>query len=121
MAANKNLHTAYLLKEDFAEFYACQNREEAQAFLKQWTARCTRSRLQPFVDLARRLRRWADGILAYFSHHITNAVSEGINNKVKVLKRRSYGFHDFNYFLLKIMAATDALPPLSSIPHTLKE
>lgn len=121
MAANKNLHKAYLLKEDFAELYQCQNRDEAEAFLIQWTRRCMRSGLQPFVELARRLRRWADGILAYFTHHITNAVSEGINNKVKVLKRRSYGFHDFNYFVLKIMNATGALPSLSSIPHTYKE
>jgi transposase len=121
MAANKNLHKAYLLKEDFAELYACQNKEEAEAFLKQWTTRCLRSGLEPFAELARRLRRWAHGILAYFTHHITNAVSEGINNKVKVLKRRSYGFHDFNYFLLKIMDATSALPPMSSIHHTWKE
>jgi len=114
MALNKNLHKAYLLKEDFDDFYACENREEAEAFLKQWTRRCTRSGLYPFKQLARRLNRWKEGILAYFEHRITNAVSEGINNKIKVLKRRSYGFHDFHYFLLKIMDATGALPPLNS-------
>jgi len=114
MALNKNLHKAYLLKEDFADFYACDTRDEAQAFLKQWTRRCTRSGLYPFQQLARRLNRWSKGILAYFEHRITNAVAEGINNKIKVLKRRSYGFHDFHYFLLKIMDATGALPPVQS-------
>ncbi|MBI2434450.1 MAG: transposase, partial [Candidatus Hydrogenedentes bacterium] len=44
-----------------------------------------------------------------------------INNKAKVLKRRSYGFHDFEYFILKIMGATGALPPLSAITHTIRE
>jgi transposase len=121
MAQNKNLHKAYLLKEDFAEFYTCLSREEAQAFLSQWVRRCKQGNLAPFERLARRLTRWKEGILAYFKHHITNAVSEGINNKVKVLKRRSYGFHDFEYFVLKIMAATGALPHLALIPHTIRE
>jgi transposase len=57
-------------------------------------------------------------MLAYFECRITNAISEGINNKIKVLKRRSYGFNDFQYFLLKIMDATGALPQQFSIPHT---
>lgn len=121
MAQNKNLHKAYLLKEDFADFYTCQTREEAEAFLKDWTRRCNRSGLYPFKDLARRLTRWKEGILAYFDHRITNAVSEGINNKIKVLKRRSYGFHDFDYFLLKIMNATGALPSLEPLTHTYRE
>ena len=121
MAMNKSLHKAYLLKEDFANLYACESREEAEAFLKQWTRRCQQSGLYPFKALARRLNRWKNGIHAYFEHRITNAVSEGINNKAKVLKRRSYGFHDFQYFILKIMDATGALPPLSAVTHTYRE
>ena len=121
MAQNRNMHKAYLLKEDFRDFYACPTREEAGAFLRDWTRRCKRSNLYPFKELAQRLNRWNEGILAYFEHRITNAVSEGINNKVKVLKRRSYGFHDFEYFLSKIMSATGTLPPLASIPHTYRE
>ena len=89
--------------------------DEAEAFLKEWTRRCAHSGLYPFEQLARRLNRWKEGILAYFDYPITNAVSEGINNKIKVLKRRSYGFHDFHYFLLKIMNATGALPQLQAM------
>ena len=118
MSQNKNLQKAYLLKEDFGDFYRCQSRQEAEAFLNDWTRRCKRSGLQPFKDMGTRLLRWKEGILAYFEHRITNAISEGINNKIKVLKRRSYGFHDFNYFLLKIMDATGALPSMNAIPHT---
>jgi len=121
MATNRPLQKAYLLKEDFAEFYACDTREEAEAFLDGWTRRCRQSRLLPFEQLARRLVRWKDGILAYFEHPITNAVSEGINNKAKVLKRRSYGFHDFQYYILKLMDLTGALPPLSAVTHTKHE
>jgi transposase len=121
MAQNKNLQKAYLLKEDFEDLYACETEEEAEQFLNEWTKRCERSGLDPFKKLAKRLKRWKTGILAYYQHPITNAVAEGINNKAKVLKRRSYGFHDFEYFILKIMGATGALPPLSAITHTIRE
>lgn len=115
MAVNMNMQKAYLLKEDFEQFYASDNAEAAEKFLAEWIERCRDSRLRPFMKLAKRLNRWAHGILAYFTHRITNAVSEGINNKIKVIKRRSYGFHDLDYFFLKILNATGALPSLASI------
>lgn len=115
---NANLQKAYLLREDFEGFYACEDKGEAQAFLEEWIARCYESGLRPFVKLGKRLKRWGHGILAYFDYHLTNAVSEGINNKIKVLKRRSYGFYDFDYFFLKILDATGALPPLEALSHT---
>jgi transposase len=117
MRVNRRLARAYILREDFEGFYECATEEEASRFLREWMGRCIRSRLEPFIRLAKRLGRWSAGILAYFRHRITNAVSEGINNKIKVLKRRSYGFHDLRYFMLKILEATGALPPLSAIGH----
>lgn len=119
MAINKRLQRAYLLKEDFEAFYECDDREEAESFLKQWTRRCQRSGLEGFLKLGRRLNRWKEGILAYFEHRITNGIAEGINNKIKVLKRRSYGFHDEEYFFLKILNATGALPALEYVGHPL--
>jgi transposase len=117
MKVNRRLHRAYVLKEDFDAFYASENSEEAATFLRAWTRRCKQSRLEPFVALAKRLNRWADGILAFFTHRITNGISEGINNLIKVLKRRAYGFTDFRYFTLKILDATGALPPLETLGH----
>ena len=117
MAVNKRLQRAYLLKEDFEAFYECEDKEEATSFLKQWTKRCTQGRLEPFIKLAKRLNRWSEGILTYFDHRITNGVAEGINNKIKVLKRRSYGFHDEEYFFLKILNACGALPSLDTVNH----
>lgn len=115
MKINRRLQRAYVLKEDFEAFYASDAAEEAAAFLKAWTRRCKQSGLEPFVALAKRLTRWADGILKYFTHRITNGISEGINNLIKVIKRRAYGFHDFHYFCLKVLDATGALPPLSTV------
>jgi len=115
MKVNRRLQRAYVLKEDFEAFYASDDAPEAAAFLKAWTRRCQQSGLEPFVALAKRLTRWSEGILKYFTHRITNGISEGINNLIKVIKRRSYGFHDFHYFCLKILDATGALPPLSTV------
>ena len=70
------------------------------------------SKLKPFIKLAKRLNYWKDGILEYFKHRITNGISEGINNKIKVIKRRSYGFQDIDYFLLKILRATGFIPTM---------
>ena len=117
MKINRRLLRAYLLKEDFQAFYASDSAPEAARFLRQWTRRCTQSGLPPFLALAKRLNRWAEGILTYFTHRITNGISEGINNLIKVLKRRAYGFLDFRYFSLKILDATGALPPLGTVPH----
>jgi transposase len=117
MAINRNLQKAYLLKEDFADFYTCSSRTEAESFIQGWLRRCKQSGMQGFIKLAQRIRRWLHGILAYFEHRITNGVSEGINNKIKVLKRRSYGFHDDQYFFLKILNITGALPPLEALGH----
>lgn len=72
--------------------------------------------------LAQRLNRWADGLFAFFTHRITNGSSAGINNLIKVLKRRAYGFSDFHYFTLKIRDATGALPHWKpSITHSFEE
>lgn len=119
MAINRRLQKAYLLKEDFEDFYACATREDAESFLAGWIARCRQSRLEPFIKLAKRLVRWSHGIFSFFDYRITNGVAEGINNKIKVLKRRSYGFHDDHYFFLKILNATGALPALDQLtdPH----
>jgi transposase len=117
MKVNRRLQRAYVLKEDFDAFYASANAEEAAQFLKAWTRRCQQSRLEPFLALAKRLNRWAGGILAFFTYRITNGVSEGINNLIKVLKRRAYGFTDFRYFTLKVLDATGALPPLNTVGH----
>jgi transposase len=121
VALNQNLFEAYLLKENFEEFYSCSSAKTGIEFLEQWFLRCKESGLKPMIQLAKRIKRWMDGILNYFKYKITNAVAEGINNKIKVLKRRSYGFHDMHYFFLKILDITGALPPLSSVTHNISE
>ena len=49
--------------------------------------------------------RWLEPILNYFANRTSNGVVEGINNKIKVIKRMAYGFRNFDHFRLRVLAA----------------
>ena len=66
--------------------------KDAPALLEEWLDRAARSRLAPFVKLGRTIRKHAAGILAYLDTRMTNGPVEGINNKLRVIARRAYGF-----------------------------
>lgn len=61
--------------------------------LDEWCAWASRSKLKPFVKLARTVRKHLDGILAYLRTGLTNGLVEGLNNKIRLITRRAYGFH----------------------------
>ena len=90
---NRALDRAYELKEYLATILERVPPDEAPALLDEWLAWAARSRLAPFVKLARTVRKHAAGILAYLDTKMTNGVVEGINNKLRVITRRDYGFH----------------------------
>ena len=90
---NRALNRAYELKEYLATILEQAKPEEADELLNQWLDWARRSRLAPFVKLARTIRKHAAGILAYLDTKMTNGPVEGINNKLRVIARRAYGFH----------------------------
>ena len=92
-------------------FYEQKSKGEAEDYLKKWASACIASGLKPFVQLGKRLLRHAKSILEYFVHRVSNGFAEGINNKIKVIKRMAFGFHDFEYFRLKILSVTGCLRP----------
>ena len=92
-ATNRPLYRAYLLKEQLRALYQLPDPAHAPAHLKAWLAWASRSKLKPFIKLARTLRRYRDGILAAIRLGLTNARLEGLHNKIRLLCHRSYGFH----------------------------
>ena len=90
---NRALDRAYELKEYLATILEQAKPDEAEELLEQWLDWAARSRLAPFVKLARTIRKHATGILAYLDTRMTNGPVEGINNKLRVIARRAYGFH----------------------------
>jgi transposase len=99
---NRPLSIAYVLKEELRQPWKLPMRYQAARFLQDWIQKALSSGVPPLARFARKLRRHADGILNYFTFRISTAMVEGINNKIKVIKRKVYGYRDLNYFKLKI-------------------
>jgi len=90
---NDPLYRAYLLKETFLDVFTYRSRHRARRAIEAWVAWAQRSRLAPFVRLARTVRDHLDGILAFIESRLTNARLEGMNNKIRLISHRAYGFH----------------------------
>lgn len=110
MEINEPLYQAYLLKEDLRMFWNLPNAEMAQTFLKSWIDQARTLGLKHFVKLADTLEKHLAGLLTYFQHRISTAPLEGLNNKIKVLKRQAYGFRDQTYFKLRLYFIHEAVP-----------
>ena len=90
--ANLPLYRAYLLKEALRAVYRAPA-AKAGARLDAWLAWASRSRLQPFVKLGRTIREHRSGILAAIEHGLSNGRLEGLNNKIRLISHRAFGFH----------------------------
>jgi len=92
-SANTRLYRAFLLKEELRLLYHLDDPTLAKDHLNAWLAWASRSKLRPFVKLARSLRARRDGILAAIRLGLSNGRMEGLNSKVRLLSHRSFGFH----------------------------
>jgi transposase len=91
--ANRALYRAFLLREELRLLYHLPDPRLAPAHLDAWLAWASRSRLRPFVRLARTLRAHRDGILAAIRLGLSNGRLEGLNSKIRLISHRSFGFH----------------------------
>lgn len=110
LAANRNLMVVYVLKEDLKQLWRYRYPKAALRFWRGWYRRAMRSGIEPLRRFARRLRPSLQGILSHCRHRLHTSLLEGINNKIKVIKRMAYGFRDDEYFFLKIRAAFPGIP-----------
>ena len=109
-----NLQTvrAYLLKEDFQRFWDYNSPTWAGRYLDFWCQETMRSRIEPIKKIAKTLRAHRELILNYFKakKQFSSGVVEGLNNKVKVTMRKSYGFRTFRITELALYHALGKLP-----------
>jgi transposase len=104
LQVNEPLFMGWYLKEELRELWSQPGKREMKAFLKEWCQRALESGIKQMAKMARTLQVHMKGILAYADHPITSGKMEGINNKIKTLTKKSYGFHDRNYFILKLLS-----------------
>jgi transposase len=85
------LWRAWELKERLRDLYRTIDPTAARPHLLTWCRSAERSRLRPFINLARQIRRHFDGIIAAVEHDLSNSRLEGINAKIRLINRRGYG------------------------------
>jgi transposase len=105
LAANQPLATVYVLKDALKEVWYAPSVREGWRRWRTWLRHAQESGLAPLQRFARNLQRYARGILASARFHMHTSLLEGVNNRIKVIKRMAYGFRDSDYFFLKIKAA----------------
>ena len=91
--ANRSLYRAFLLKEELRLLYQLERPALADAHLDAWLSWASRSKLEPFVGLARTIRQHRQGILAAIRLGLTNGRLEGLNSRIRLISHRSFGFH----------------------------
>lgn len=105
LALNETLSRVMILKEELKSIWYFRNREMAKARLHNWCRLADQIDHASVRAFARTLRRHRYGILNHCDYPIGTSKLEGVNNKIKVIKRKAYGFHDERYFSLKVIQA----------------
>ena len=108
---NEPIYKAMLLKESFLRVYDYESPEEAQGYLENWIKDALSSAVETFRIIAQSFHDKLQYIINWFRKKISSAISEGINNKIKRLKRMAYGYKDVEYFRLKIHQHCGLLNP----------
>ena len=101
--ASPKLETAYNLKERFYDIFCTDNRTDAYELLKDWCLLSGNSNLKRFKTCGNTMAEWSTSILNAIEFGYTNGRIEGMNNKIKVLKRVSFGVYNFNRFRNRIL------------------
>lgn len=114
----RNLKTAraWAYKETFAEFWDQGSAERGAAFFKQWYNTVARSKLEPLKKVARMLQEHLLGLLNYFAHPITNALTEGFNSRIQAIKANARGFRRFAAYRARILFHLGKLDMLPDLP-----
>jgi transposase len=94
---------AWAIKEMLRELWDQPTRADGERWYKRWHSWATHSRLEPVKKVAAMIRRHLDGVLAYFTHRITNSASEALNSTIQMIKKRAFGFRNFANFRAAIL------------------
>ena len=107
LAMNEPLSKAYYLKEQLKEIWSQISKEEAETVIDDWVKQARESKIPQLMRMAATLLAHRRGIQAWYDSRISTGKVEGINNKIKVMKRNAYGFRDDRYFTLWLYALHD--------------
>jgi transposase len=102
---NQVINTVYILKDQLKHIWTYRSRTWTTKALDQWCSLARFLKNQSLTKFVKMLERYSYGILNHCDYPLHTSKLEGVNNKIKVIKRKAYGFHDLRYFSLKIYQA----------------
>ena len=105
---NEPLSKAYYLKEELGLLWEQPTRTAMEDFLRQWCQRAMDTGIAVLRQMAKTLLLHASGILNWWDHRLSSGKMEGVNNKIKTLTRRAYGYRDEAFFILKLLSLHQA-------------
>ena len=105
LALNETINTVMILKESLKRIWTYRYRRWAEKALDNWCSLARSINHRSVNAFANMLDRYRYGILNHCQYPIHTGKLEGVNNKIKVIKRKAYGFRDLRYFTLKIYQA----------------
>ncbi len=113
------LRKLHQLKERFRSIFEhITDRKQAERFLQAWVYEVKQFGCDELLAFVKTMERWWKPILNYFNQRITNGMVEGINNRVKLIKRRAYGYRNITNFRNRIVAEIHGAGPLATRYHT---
>jgi transposase len=103
LEVNKNLYTAYILRDDFRQVFEGKTAHSRLIRLTLWIQRAKAARISQITEFVKLIEKWKPFIRNALRENYSNSFAEGINTKVRVIQRMAYGYKDFEYLRLKII------------------
>ena len=101
---NQELKSAYLLKELFLDVVHSTTYEYAEIEFKEWIDTVKKYGIEEMIEAAKTIENWLPYIVnSFIDKRLSNGFTEGINNKIKVIKRIAFGYKNFKFFRLRLM------------------
>ncbi len=113
---NRRIHRAWVLKDEFEHFWEYNAPWAAEKFLKRWTTTALKSRLEPIRDFVKMLRKHMHRIITFVESKLTNAMAEGLNRVIRIVKNRASGFRSLPAFIDMIFLTVGDLDIPAQIP-----
>ncbi|WP_256672549.1 transposase [Pseudomonas sp. C1C7] len=110
LQANQSLMTVYLMKAELKTFWTTSTAWVWRSAWKQWLRHAHESEIPALIQFAKRLKGYWRGIVSRVRWPMHTGQLEGINNRIKVIKRMAYGYRDSEFFFMKIKSVFPGNP-----------
>ena len=113
---NRRIHRAWVLKDEFEQFWDYKAPWAAKRFLKRWMTTALKSRLEPIRKFVKTIKNHMNRIITFIESRLTNAVAEGLNRIIRIVKNRASGFRSLQAFIDMIFLVVGDLDIPAQIP-----